>query len=228
LSLLLHLETATTACSVALSKDAKLLALEELNSGYSHAENLVSFCADVLNKSNYTFKDLAAVAVSKGPGSYTGLRIGVSAAKGFCYALNIPLVSVNTLQHMALQVSQGSNFKNALFCPMIDARRMEVYCAVYDSNNEEVQATAAKIITAHSFEELLATKQVVFFGDGAAKCKSFLAENSNALFLDAIYPSAKDMIVLANTNFQKKIFENTAYFEPFYLKDFLLGGESKN
>ncbi len=223
MALLLHLETATTACSVALSEDSKLLALRELNSGYTHAENLVAFCAEVLKESNCTFQDLGAIAVSKGPGSYTGLRIGVSAAKGFCYALNIPLIAINTLQHMALQVTENTSYKDALFCPMIDARRMEVYCAVYGADNSEIKATSAEIIQEDSFAEILKNKQLVFFGDGAEKCKKVLGQHPHALFLDGIFPSAKNMVSLAAKCFDLKQFESTAYFEPFYLKDFLIG-----
>ena len=225
MALLLHLETATTVCSVALSLDSKLLALEEVNAGYAHAENLVSFCETVLKKSGYTFSDLSAVAVSKGPGSYTGLRIGVSTAKGFCYALAIPLISVTTLQHLAAQLSVQNKASLNLFCPMIDARRMEVYCAIYDSDNKEIKETAAEIITENSFSEILKNRKLIFFGDGAEKCKAVLQPNSNAVFLDAVFPSAKNMIALAYAKFKNKEFEDTAYFEPFYLKDFLIGGK---
>ena len=199
--------------------------MEELNAGYSHAENLISFCDAVLKKCKYTYSDLQAVAVSKGPGSYTGLRIGVSAAKGFCYALNIPLISVNTLQHMALQAAENYENKAALFCPMIDARRMEVYCAIYDAMNQEVKATAAEIIDEHSFSDDLKSKELVFFGDGSAKCKGMLEGNKNAKFLDQVVPSAQNMIALAEAKYAAQDFENTAYFEPFYLKDFLIGGK---
>lgn len=225
MSLILHLETSTTVCSVAVSIDGKLSALKELNAGYSHAENLTDFCSEVLAQSKITFNDLAAVAVSKGPGSYTGLRIGVSAAKGFCYALDIPLISINTLQHLALQVSQKNELKDALYCSMLDARRMEVYCALFDAQNNEVSATEAKIIDATSFAEILQHQKIIFFGDGAAKCKSLLEPNPNALFLDDVFPSAQDMISLAEKKFAAQEFENTAYFEPYYLKDFLVGGK---
>lgn len=210
---------------MAISRDSKLLALEELNAGYSHAENLIAFCDTVLQKCNLTYADLDAVAVSKGPGSYTGLRIGVSAAKGFCYALDIPLISINTLQHLACQVAAQFENKAALFCPMLDARRMEVYCAIYDVNNREVKATAAEIITENSFSNFLKTETLVFFGDGASKCKELLQAAGNAHFIDDIFPSAKNMIALAEAKFAAKEFEDCAYFEPFYLKDFLIGGK---
>ena len=200
MALLLLLETATTVCSVALSFKGKLLALKELNEGYSHAENLTRYCTQVLEEAKFNFKDLDAVVVSKGPGSYTGLRIGVSAAKGFCFALDIPLISVNTLHHFALQLSTQEKYKDALFCPMIDARRMEVYCALYDSGNAEVSATEAKIIDENSFSEVLKSRKIIFFGDGAAKCKSALSHNSNAVFIDALFPSAQQMITIAEKN----------------------------
>ena len=202
------------------SLDSELLHIQEINAGYSHAENLVSFCDAVLKSSKFTFQDLNAVAVSKGPGSYTGLRIGVSTAKGFCYALQIPLLSVPTLQHLALQVSTQNKYADALFCPMLDARRLEVYCAFYDAQNREVKETTAEIITENSFSEILETRQVIFFGDGAQKCKLLLQHSSNAIFLDEVFPSAKNMIPLAEKKFELREFENTAYFEPFYLKDF--------
>ena len=176
----------------------------------------------MLQKSNYTFKDLDAVAVSKGPGSYTGLRIGVSTAKGFCFALNIPLISINTLQHMAAKMVQEANLKDCLFCPMLDARRMEVYCAIFDSNNKEFLTTEAKIIDDTSFANLLNKTKIVFFGDGAAKCKPALAQHSNAIFRDDFFPSSRDMVELAYQKYMQQHFENTAYFEPFYLKDFLI------
>ena len=223
MAILLHLETATTVCSVSLSVDGQLQAIEELNDGFTHAENLVSFCNSVLKKSNFSFTDLHAVAVSKGPGSYTGLRIGVSAAKGFCYALNIPLIAINTLQHIAMQISSLHENENALFCPMLDARRMEVYCALYDINNKEVRKTAAEIIDENSFSEELKNNQIYFFGDGADKCKTTLEKNVNAIFIDNIFPSSKNMIALAEKKYNAQDFENTAYFEPFYLKDFLAG-----
>ena len=230
MGLILNLETATTVCSVSLAKDGKLLALKEQNGEYSHAENLTLFIEDVLKQSNIPLSEVDAVAVSKGPGSYTGLRIGVSTAKGLCYSLGKPLISVNTLHSLMLTGVQSSKFKvqsAALFCPMIDARRMEVYCAVYDAQGSEIQATAALIIDEHSFSDLLKENTVYFFGDGAAKCKAALSQNANAVFLDDIVPSAKDMIVLSEKTFNEKQFEDVAYFEPFYLKDFV-AGKKKN
>lgn len=224
MALLLHLETATTMCSVALSQEGKLLDIIELNAGFTHAENLVAFCDQLIKKCGFTFQQLDAVVVSKGPGSYTGLRIGVAAAKGFCYALNIPLISINTLQQLAKQVLLQHTTEATLLCPMIDARRMEVYCAFYDLKAKEIQETKAEIINENSFRELLDKHKIVFFGDGAAKCKSILSGDHNALFLDDVIPSARYMISLAEEKYAQQKFEDVAYFEPFYLKEFMLGG----
>jgi tRNA threonylcarbamoyladenosine biosynthesis protein TsaB len=227
LALILNIETATTVCSVSLAKDGQLLALKELNSGYTHAENLTLFIEDVMSQANEKLTNIDAVAVSKGPGSYTGLRIGVSSAKGLCYALDKPLIAINTLRHLSLQVSSNQqstiNNQQSLFCPMIDARRMEVYCALFDSDNNEVRATSAEIIDEHFLSDLIEANTIYFFGDGAAKCKPLLSKHSNAVFIDTVVPSAKDMIALSEDYYSKKQFEDLAYFEPFYLKDFVAG-----
>jgi len=220
LALILNIETATTMCSVSIGKDGKLVALKELNGDYTHAENLTLFIEAVVKQAGIQLSDLDAIAVSKGPGSYTGLRIGVSTAKGLCYSLDKPLIAINTLQHLSLTLSEGEGI---LLCPMIDARRMEVYCAVYDSNGNEIVPTAAEIIDENSFADLLKKGKMVFFGDGAAKCKETFASNSNAIFRDDIYPSAKNMIPLSEKAFNAKQLEGVAYFEPFYLKDFVAG-----
>jgi tRNA threonylcarbamoyladenosine biosynthesis protein TsaB len=223
MALILNLETATTFCSVSLSKDGKLLALKELNGDYTHAENLTLFIEDVLQQAGKTLQDLDAIAVSKGPGSYTGLRIGVSTSKGLCYSLDKPLIAINTLLSMTQQIHASDFALPVLFCPMLDARRMEVYCAFFDSEKKMVRTTAAEIIDENSFADLLNDNQVVFFGDGAAKCKEVLSHNKNAVFIDSIVPSAKDMILLAEQAYNNKQFEDLAYFEPFYLKDFVAG-----
>jgi tRNA threonylcarbamoyladenosine biosynthesis protein TsaB len=221
MGVILNIETATKICSVSLAKDGVLLALKEQDGDYSHAENLTLFIEDVCVQANIKLSDVDAIAVSKGPGSYTGLRIGVSTAKGLCYSLDKPLIAINTLQHLSLSVSD--NFKSdALFCPMIDARRMEVYCAIYDSSNKEINPTAAEIIDERSFDDLLTKNQIVFFGDGAEKCKEILSKNKNALFVDNVFPSAKNMIPPSEKAFINGQFEDVAYFEPFYLKDFMI------
>lgn len=225
MALILNLETATTVCSVSLGKDGQLLAFKELNGDYSHSENLTLFIEEVLQQAHVKLADIDAVAVSKGPGSYTGLRIGVSTAKGLCYSLNKPLIATPTLQCLAFGV-QRSKFKvqsSNLLCPMIDARRMEVYCAIYNADNKEIKATAAEIIDENSFSDLLKENTIYFFGDGAEKCKSILSHSQNAIFIDNIFPSAKNMISLSEQAFVSGQFEDVAYFEPFYLKDFIAG-----
>jgi tRNA threonylcarbamoyladenosine biosynthesis protein TsaB len=224
-SLLLNIETSTTVCSVSLGQDGRLLALKELNGDYTHAENLTLFIEEVMKQAGKKLTELDAVAVSKGPGSYTGLRIGVSTAKGLCYSLDKPLIAVDTLKHLCLSEHLTSHISHltSLSCPMLDARRMEVYCAIYDASLNCVRETAAEIIDEHSFSDLLKDNKLIFFGDGAAKCKEVLSKNPNAIFIDDIFPSAKDMILLSEKAFNEKAFENVAYFEPFYLKDFVAG-----
>lgn len=226
MALILNLETATTVCSVALAKDGQVIASKEQHGDYSHAENLTLFIEAVLKQAKLSLTDVDAIAISKGPGSYTGLRIGVSTAKGLCYSLNKPLIAIDTLQHLALAgaTELGTTaVADSLFCPMIDARRMEVYCGVYDKNNKEVKPVAAEIIDEQSFSGLLNDHTIYFFGDGAMKCKNVLDKNPNAVFLDRVVISAKSMAMLAEKAFWEKRFEDTAYFEPFYLKDFVAG-----
>jgi tRNA threonylcarbamoyladenosine biosynthesis protein TsaB len=220
LSLILNIETSTTVCSVALAEDENLLALKEEDKGYTHAEKITLFIQDVFAQAGKKISDLDAVAVSNGPGSYTGLRIGASTAKGLCYALDKPLISVDTLKAMAYPACSSWLLSKAnLVCPMIDARRMEVYCAVYDKSLNEVLPVSARVITSSSFEDLLKNHLIFFFGDGAAKCKPLLAHQSNASFLEDIFPSAKSMIPLSYRKFLNREFEDTALYEPFYLKE---------
>ncbi len=218
--LLLSLDTSTTVCSVALHNDSGLLGCYELFTERTSSSMLTTLMGDVVRHAGFQLSDLDAVAVAKGPGSYTGLRIGVSTAKGLCFALDKPLLSVNTLQAMTEQVRQF--FLSTLFCPMIDARRMEVYCALYDQTGAEVKPTAAEIIDEKSFEDWLAEHQIVFFGDGAAKCQAVLGQHANALFLDElIRPSARTIGKLAADRFRAGQFDDVATFEPFYLKEFM-------
>jgi tRNA threonylcarbamoyladenosine biosynthesis protein TsaB len=216
---LLCIETATTVCSVCVTADDKILAHKEINNGFSHAENLHVFIQDVLKEANLSIKQINAVVISKGPGSYTGLRIGVSTAKGLCYALQIPLISIDTLQSMAYAIAQIKN-EDALYCPMLDARRMEVYCAVYDKNLETITPVNALVVDEKSVEVFNLKKAIYFFGDGMPKVKQLLQNNNKAFFIDEIFPSAKNIATLAFTKFSKKQFEDIAYFEPFYLKEF--------
>lgn len=230
MALILNLETSTKVCSVALGKDSELLALKELHDDYSHAEKLTLFIQDALEVAGVTIKELDAIAVSKGPGSYTGLRIGVSTAKGLCYSLEKPLIAVSTLKAMARDpalLPQGEDLGGVLFCPMIDARRMEVYNAFYDKDNKEIREVAADIVDENSYRNILEKHQVIFFGDGAAKCKAVLEKHENALFNDEVFPSAKNMIAISGEKFNRQQFEDVAYFEPYYLKDFVAGKPKK-
>lgn len=217
MSYILNIETATKNCSVALAKEGKTILSKEIaEEGYSHAERLHVFIEEIIQESVITFNDLSAIAVSQGPGSYTGLRIGVSAAKGLCYALNIPLIAVDTLQVLASQarVSEG------LIVPMIDARRMEVYSAIFNPNLENQRATAAEIITENSFEDFQET--LYFVGDCAEKCQSVLTKGNFIFLENTKYPSAKEMSMLSFIKFKKSDTVDVAYFEPYYLKDFMI------
>lgn len=198
-----------------------MLANQTLFTEKSSSGMLTPIIRQILENNNLSPNDLEAVAVAMGPGSYTGLRIAVSTAKGLCVAIDKPLIAVNTLEAMAWQVK--NYFSEAfLLCPMLDARRMEVYCAVYDIHMNCLEETNAKIIDNNSFSELLEQKNVVFFGDGAEKCQSALSESKNAVFLnETIWPSATTVGYLANECFLKGKFENLVTFEPFYLKDFI-------
>ena len=221
---ILNIETSTKNCSVSISNNGELVAIKELNNGnYSHAEVLHPFINDIIKEANITFENLNAIAVSKGPGSYTGLRIGVSAAKGLCFALNIPLISINTLQSLALSIS----IKSGVIIPMLDARRMEVYAAVFDSDYRQIREIKAEIIDETSFLSELENDTVYFLGDGAEKCKTSIV-HSNAIFIDAKFPSAKEMSMLSYDKYKKNDIEDVAYFEPFYLKDFMVVPQKKN
>lgn len=217
MSYILNLETSTKNCSVSIGKSGKLIALKELNdSGYSHAEKLHVFIEDVLKEANLKFSDLAGVCVGKGPGSYTGLRIGVSAAKGLCFALDIPMYAIESLQILANSISVD----DGVIVPMLDARRLEVYSAIFDKNYNQIRETQAQIIDETSFQENLVQGKVYFVGDGAEKCKEII-KHENAVFIDGNFPSAMDMLELSNLKHQKSDKEDVAYFEPYYLKDFV-------
>ena len=213
---ILNIETATKNCSVSIAANGKTLVCKEISElGYSHAEKLHLFIQDVIQEAAISFSQLSAIAVSQGPGSYTGLRIGVSAAKGLSYALQIPLISVDTLLALAHQVSEN----DGLIIPMIDARRMEVYSAIFDSNKQKIREVQAEIISEESFAAI--SDKIYFIGNSNEKVKSVLTK-SNFVFLDAIqYPSAKEMSTISYQKYLEKDFEDVAYFEPYYLKDFL-------
>ncbi len=226
MSLILQIETSTTSCSVAIAKDGYVLSSKTINQRNIHAEVITVFIDEIFAENRLTFQELDAVAVSSGPGSYTGLRIGVSTAKGLCFSLDKPLIAVETLKAMAagyLSRFQKSAENKILLCPMIDARRMEVYTALFDQNLKQVQPTSAEIIDAASFKEHLNQQQIIFFGDGAAKCKAVLDSHPNAVFIDSFLNDAADLTILALAKFQQQQFEDVAYFEPFYLKDFISG-----
>jgi tRNA threonylcarbamoyladenosine biosynthesis protein TsaB len=220
MALILGIETATKNCSVALFKDGIVIAEKEhISDGYTHAEQLTLFIQEVIDLANISFKKVEAVALSLGPGSYTGLRIGTSTAKGLCYALDIPLIAISTLKAMAFVVAK--NEKSAIYCPMIDARRMEVFSALYDENNKQVRGIQADVVDENTYAEFL-VNEIIFFGDGSLKCQEIL-NHKNAKFIEGIYPSAKNLGILAKAKFENKDFEDVAYFEPYYLKDFVAG-----
>ena len=220
---ILNIETSTKACSVALHKNGELIVCrEDVTTNFSHSEKLLKFISKLFSDAKLSLSDLDAIAVSMGPGSYTGLRIGVSTAKGLCYGLDIPLISISTLK--AMSFGMALEIKADLYCPMIDARRMEVYSAFFDINNTEVRKIQADIIDENSYKKEL-EKKVVFFGDGSEKIKEKI-KHENAMFISNIHPSAKNMGLLSYQKFNKSLFEDLAYFEPFYLKDFVAGRKS--
>jgi len=222
---ILHIETATQVCSVGISDKGKCIAIRESLLANSHAEMLTTFMAELIKEAGWKYDDLDAIAVSKGPGSYTGLRIGVSSAKGLCFSLEKPLISVSTLKAMAFGMAKlvGITDEKVLFCPMIDARRMEVYSAIFDKNNNEVRKIKAEIIDVDSLSDYLKDHIVYFAGDGAEKCKESFENQSNARFLDDFQITSKDMIEITTRKFEENQFEDVAYFEPYYLKDFIAG-----
>ncbi|MBO0930629.1 tRNA (adenosine(37)-N6)-threonylcarbamoyltransferase complex dimerization subunit type 1 TsaB [Fibrella aquatilis] len=219
--MILSLDTSTTVCSVALhTPDGALLGCYELYTERTASSRLTMLVQDVVTHAGYTLADLSAIAVAKGPGSYTGLRIGVSTAKGLCYALDKPLIGINTLAAMTEQI-RAFYPANTLLCPMIDARRMEVYCAVYEQDGSEKQSTQALVLDDTSFAGLLADHPVVFFGDGATKAQPVLT-HPNALFPDMpVRPSARTVGALALRAYAAGEFEDLVAFEPYYLKEFM-------
>lgn len=225
MSIILNIETATPVCSIALSDNNQILALRETSEKNSHSQVVAVFIDEMLKDCGLKPADLDAVAVSKGPGSYTGLRIGVSTAKGICYALGKPLISVGTLKAMALGMAQKFNNPGnlpVLFAPMIDARRMEVYTALYDQNLMVVKEVYAAIVDNDTFSDLIGSHIICFAGDGAEKCRETL-NHPNFRLLDDFTASAAYMKDFSAEKFNAGQFEDTAYFEPYYLKDFVAG-----
>lgn len=217
MSYILNIETATKNCSVALAKDGNTIICKELaTENFSHAEKLHVFIEEILVECNIHISQFNAIAVSQGPGSYTGLRIGISSAKGLCYALNIPMIAIDTLQLLAKQIQ----IENGIILPMIDARRMEVFSAFYDKNYHQIRATKAEIIDESSYQEISETIHLV--GDGIIKFSSTLTDEKFVFHNDVVYPSANEMSSLSFEKFLNTDFVDVAYFEPFYLKDFLL------
>lgn len=215
---ILSIETATNVLSVSLSSADKLIAVKESYQDKSHSFLLACFINDMLKESGIKMSQIDAVAISKGPGSYTGLRIGTSVAKGICFALDIPLIAVDTLQAMAHGMEKY-NFYNYFLCPTIDARRMEVYFLL-SRDQEVVMDTNFMIIDENSFEDILKSEKIIFFGNGAKKCRSVLSHKKNAIFVDHFTPSAVIIGELALQKYDKTQFEDLAYFEPYYLKEF--------
>lgn len=226
---LLCIDTGTSICSVALGRDAELVGVKEIADSRAHSSQLTVLIDELLKENNVVINEIDAVLINKGPGSYTGLRIGVSTAKGICYALGKPLVSVGSLEAMACgTILQHQNIEpNTLFCPMIDARRMEVYTAIFDSKQQAITQVEAKIIDENSFSNWLEKQKMVFFGNGASKCKQVIS-HPNAIFIDNFEPSAAHMLPLGYKSLIDGKIEDTAYFEPFYLKDFVaIKGKNK-
>ena len=225
--IILLIETSTKLCSVALAKGNEIVAMRESLEENSHSSLVTVFIEEIVKETGIALNLIDAVTVGMGPGSYTGLRIGVSVAKGLCYSLDKPLIAVNSLQTMAYQVLNNLTLKlpiplskECLLMPMIDARRMEVYTACYDFNGHEIEKTSAKIIDEQSFSHYH-SQSILYFGTGASKCVESFSTKSNMYFIDSVYPSTKFMIYLALKKINESLFENIAYFEPFYLKDFI-------
>ncbi|AHM62539.1 hypothetical protein D770_21450 [Flammeovirgaceae bacterium 311] len=216
---ILSIETATKVCSVSLHLDGELIVSQHLHIDKSHSGLLTVLIQNCVQYAAIAMIDIAAVAVSAGPGSYTGLRIGTSTAKGLCYALEVPLIAVNTLEAMAHEVARFAPSK-ALLCPMIDARRMEVYCMLLDKQLAIIEPQQPKVIDGQSFGQELQGQQIYFFGDGAAKCKDVLGHQPNAYFVAGVVPSAVPVGALAYQRLEQQKFEDLAYFEPVYLKEF--------
>jgi tRNA threonylcarbamoyladenosine biosynthesis protein TsaB len=227
--MIICLETATPLCSVALCDDNGVIALKESNESKSHAAMITVYIDEILKDHNMKVSDLEAVAVSKGPGSYTGLRIGVSVAKGLAFGAEIPLIGVETTFSMynGIKMKGNGDDIDTLYCPMLDARRMEVYYAVYDNTGKKIKDISADIITENTFKSFSESKKIIFFGDGALKCKEIIGRE-NAVFDGEYTISAAHMFKPALEALKAKRFEDVAYFEPFYLKDFITTVSRKN
>ncbi len=220
MSLILSLETSAKVCSVAIHDDARLVATSEVHIEQSHASKLASLIDEVKNLAGIELNQLVAVAISSGPGSYTGLRIGTSTAKGLCFSLGIPLISIGSLELLTYQMKEY-NLQQAYLCPMIDARRMEVYCFIVDSSLGIIRPTEAKVIDELSFKEYLDKSKVIFFGDGSDKCKDQIV-HENAHFVKGVYPMASHLGLMAFEKYKRNGVEDLVNFEPLYLKEFMI------
>jgi len=235
MALILNIETSTQVCSVSASENGKIIGYRELNDEKSHAKYLTVFIDELLKELNLQLDAFHAIAVSKGPGSYTGLRIGVSTAKGLCYAKNLPLISVNTLQSMAFGLAQKiksgalniPDFEQSILVPMIDARRMEVYSAFFNSEGKSIREVKAEIIDENTYQDILSSQPMIFFGNGSEKLTKTV-QHKNAYFLPGFRTSSIDMAELSERFYEQRKFEDVAYFEPFYLKDFIATKPRKN
>lgn len=233
MALILNIETSTEVCSAALARDGRIINHRESLNGQNHAKLLTLFINELLEESNISADQLDAVAVSGGPGSYTGLRIGVSVAKGICYASRLPLIAITSLEAMAHYVIHNLESilpcekENLLFCPMIDARRMEVYTSFYDKSGVQIRGIQADIIDHQSYLPFLDSNSVLFFGNGADKCRESIT-HPNAIFINNVVTSSSYMVPLSERSFNSHNFANVAYYEPFYLKDFVATLPVKN
>ncbi|MEP5362268.1 MAG: tRNA (adenosine(37)-N6)-threonylcarbamoyltransferase complex dimerization subunit type 1 TsaB [Reichenbachiella sp.] len=218
MSLILGIDTSTSSGSVALLKNGLLVGSQLYSIEKSHSNLLHVMIEQMMGNAGCKMNELSAVAVAEGPGSYTGLRIGVSASKGLCLALDIPLIAVNTLEAMAYQMYRRST-EDVTYCPMLDARRMEVYSALFDKDFNTIKPTAPVILEDYAYEDILNSQKVLFFGDGSDKSKEVIT-HQNACFIDHIVPSAEEVALLAFKKYKTESFENVISFEPFYLKEF--------
>jgi tRNA threonylcarbamoyladenosine biosynthesis protein TsaB len=220
MAFILSIETSTPVSSIAIHHGGNLIASQSIHKNKTHSKYLIPSIRFLCEASGLSISDIEAVAVSQGPGSYTGLRIGTSSAKGLCFGLDAKLIAINTLQAMARGIAEYYD-DTFVFCPMLDARRMEVYSMLLQRDGKVLKPTSAIVVEKDSFKDILKKQKVVFFGDGADKCQSLIGDNVNAYFLRHVYPSAEHIGLLAWQKFEKRQYEDLAYFEPFYLKDFI-------
>ena len=224
MAIILNIETSTAVCSAALSDGGKVISLQESSQSNIHAEKLAVFINVLMEQAALPYSALDAIAVGTGPGSYTGLRIGTSTAKGLCYALDKPLIAVPTLKAMALASFAGLKRKDIYYCSVIDARRLEVYSGLYDFEGNEIKPVEAKILDEFSYTEILGETGIAFAGDGMPKLKNLSPpDDIHRIWLDDVYASAKNMAVLSEEAFSTRNFADVAYYQPFYLKDFVAG-----